>query len=284
MNDAPANLYKYLPPVRAREVLEKLLIRFTQPSALNDDLEFQPPTKGITSREETERLLLEKMRSDPRFQELFQIVRRLASPQEADQMTDALISLGVQELEDTYPKLIEAAFAEADRKFGILSLSETPRDALSWSHYADGGRGFLIEFDPNHAWFWATRGPDDELRQLRRVTYAESLAPKYLLEATGDDVFYTKQKEWQREKEWRIIRSFDEAKVKVGVDAYEMDIMLFAVPPACILAVVAGFKATASEVEQMKKILGKNPNLSHVRLKKAVRRNKGSIEIISDVV
>ena len=49
MNDAPPNLYKYMPPERASSVLGKLLIRFSQVSVMNDIEEFKPPLNGIAS-------------------------------------------------------------------------------------------------------------------------------------------------------------------------------------------------------------------------------------------
>ena len=49
MNDAPANLYKYVPPERASSVLGKLLIRFSQVSVMNDIEEFKPPIDGISA-------------------------------------------------------------------------------------------------------------------------------------------------------------------------------------------------------------------------------------------
>src|ERR1700730_18357385 len=68
----------------------------------------------------------------------------------------------------TEPRIYE----ELDKKGGILSLSEPATNTLMWSHYADGGRDFLIEFDPKHSWFWSKRAVTDDFRHLRRVIYA----------------------------------------------------------------------------------------------------------------
>ena len=50
MENMPSALFKYLPPPRIN-VLEDMLIRFTQASSLNDTLELRPPIKGVASDE-----------------------------------------------------------------------------------------------------------------------------------------------------------------------------------------------------------------------------------------
>src|SRR5690349_9256635 len=49
MNDYPTKLYKNMPPERASSVLEKLLIRFSQVSVMNDIEEFKPPIEGVAT-------------------------------------------------------------------------------------------------------------------------------------------------------------------------------------------------------------------------------------------
>ncbi len=55
MESAPEVLFKYLPPSRAN-VLQDLLIRFTQASSLNDTLELRPPIKGVAAPEKLEQI------------------------------------------------------------------------------------------------------------------------------------------------------------------------------------------------------------------------------------
>ena len=59
MENMPSALFKYLPPPRIN-VLEDLLIRFTQASSLNDTLELRPPVKGVANDERLTRLALER--------------------------------------------------------------------------------------------------------------------------------------------------------------------------------------------------------------------------------
>ncbi len=184
-------------------------------------------------------------------------------------------------MERDFLKSVGAIYQKLDENFGILSLSETPTDTLMWSHYADGGRGFLIEFDPRHSWFWAKKEDRDDFRHLRRVAYTSYRPPKYLLETVGQEVLYTKRKEWEYEREWRIIRNFNDAACEVGHDNNGKDVLLFAIPPDCILGVVVGYKTDRESAEGMRKLVAANPALSHIRFSEAVLKSDGSIEIVS---
>src|SRR5277367_6231095 len=137
------------------------------------------------------------------------------------------------------------------RIFGILSLSEDPASDLMWEKYAGQGRGLLVEFDPSHFWFLQKVAEDDDLRHLRRVTYVADRTPAYLLALTAQDYLYTKETKWEYEKEWRIILNFNSAASKVGKDNTGTDVLLFAIPPQCILSVTLGYNASLEFVEQV---------------------------------
>jgi hypothetical protein len=176
----------------------------------------------------------------------------------------------VVQAEASLPHNAKRIYDALDKNFGILSLSETPTEPLLWGYYGDGGYGFLIHFDPCHKWFWAQKEARDDFRHLRRVIYVEDRAPKFLVETSGTDVLYTKDLEWQHEKEWRIIRNFNDAAANVGPDQYGKDLLLFAIPPDCIQSIVIGSRATAGSVERIQAIIRKNPALSHVQFQEAV--------------
>src|SRR5262249_25061727 len=150
-------------------------------------------------------------------------------PEAARRLIDDVLSKGAAQAEADLPKNTKRIYDSLDRNFGVLSLSETPTNTLLWGYYGDGGRGFLIAFDPPHKWFWAQQEPRDDFRHLRRVVYVSQRAPRYLTQTDGTDALYTKQLEWEHEKEWRIIRNFNQAAVKLGADAYGKDVLLFAI-------------------------------------------------------
>jgi hypothetical protein len=166
-----------------------------------------------------------------------------------------------------------------DKNFGILSLSEESTSAYMWERYADEGRGLLVEFDPSHSWFRQKIAENDDLRHLRRVTYVADRTPAYLLAITAQDYLYTKETKWEYEKEWRIILNFNGAACKVGKDNMGTDVLLFAIPPDCLISVTVGYNASPEFVEQVRTAIAANPSLSHVCLRAARRQEDGSIEI-----
>jgi hypothetical protein len=174
-------------------------------------------------------------------------------------------------------------FDVLDHNFGILSLSETPIDVRMWGHYADGGRGFLIEFDPKHSWFHAKREKRDGFRHMRQVIYVSSRPDNYLLDVT-DDFMYTKWEAWRDEREWRILRCFNDAAKKCNAhDPYGNDVLLFAIPPDSIKSVILGFSASRDFETAVRSILEKNATLNHVQVRRASQSNEtGRVEILSE--
>jgi hypothetical protein len=227
--DTPTAVYKYLTPDRAKSILNKLLLRFSQASSLNDALEFKPALKGMGIRKEIEKAIRERL--EMKYPGIFSRIQASHSPDVASKHIDEIISAGVDAVESdaNYQRSVKEVYRSLDENFGVLSLSETPTSPLMWSHYADGGRGFLIEFDGQNNWFWAQREERDSFRHLRQVKYIERV-PEYFLNLPEEVTLYTKSIEWGYEKEWRIIRNFNEAATKNGIDAYGKDVLLFAVP------------------------------------------------------
>lgn len=268
MNDAPANLYKYMPPERASNVLGKLLIRFSQVSVMNDIEEFKPPINGIA----TEALLEEKLRE--RADALHPGLTDLWKKQGPEYMAKLR-----KQVEQNLPRTIKTIYEMNDKNFGILSLSEESTSAFMWERYADQGRGFVVEFDSSHSWFWQQIAKDDDLRHLRRVTYVADRTPAYLFAITAQDYLYTKETKWEYEKEWRIILNFNSAACKVGKDNTGTDVLLFAIPPDSLTSVTVGYKARRELVEQVRSAIAANPYLSHVFLRAARKLENGSIEI-----
>jgi len=268
MNNAAPNLYKYLHPERASSVLGKLLIRFSQVSVMNDIEEFKPPINGIATEAEFEQKFRERANA------LCPGLMDLVEKQGPDYMTKLR-----NQAERNLPQTIKTIYEMNDKNFGILSLSEESTSACMWERYTDHGRGFLLEFDSSHSWFSQKIAQDDDLRHLRRVTYVADRTPAYLLATSAQDYLCTKETKWDYEKEWRIILNFNSAACKTGKDYTGTDILLFAIPPDCLLSVTVGYNASHAFVEQVRTAIAANPSLSHVCLRAARRREDGSIEI-----
>jgi hypothetical protein len=268
MNNAPANLYKYLTPERASGVLGKLLIRLSQVSVMNDKEEFKPPINGIATDAEFQRKFRE--RANALRPGLMDLIEK-QGPEYMSKLRN--------QAEGKLTQTIKTIYEMNNKNFGILSLSEVSTSACMWEQYADQGRGFLVEFDPSHSWFQQKITQDDDLRHLRRVIYVADRTPLYLLAVSAQDYLYTKESKWEYEKEWRIILNFNSAACKAGKDNTGTDVLLFAIPPDCLISVTVGYNASHEFVEQVRAAIAANPSLSHVCLRAARRQEDDSIEI-----
>jgi hypothetical protein len=277
----PSALYKYLVPCRAAQILRDLRIRFSQASVLNDVDEFQPPYKGIATRAEIEKIVCGRIKQKlpNEYAKVYQVLPK----KNADSLIDEMESKWADTVEADYEKSVREVYARLDGNFGLLSLSETVTSKLMWSFYSDGGRGFVVEFDPSHVWFSNKTADNDSFRHLRQVRYVAERKPEYLLATKDDDLLYTKTLEWKYEKEWRIIRHFTEAKEKVGPDDYGKDVWLFDMPSSAIRSVVLGYRTTSENEAALREMVSANANLKHIIFRRAVRNVDGKIEIVSDV-
>lgn len=284
---SPKALFKYLAPGRVSD-LRDLLIRFTQASSLNDTLELRPPIKGVAAPERLEKITREGLVPALKLENLEArkgILRGLCPglPELVEEIfLQTYTRRAMQQIEDRHKMNPNAVFERMDQNFGILSLTETPTDVRMWGHYADGGRGFLIEFDPGHPWFHAKREARDSFRHMRQVDYVSSRPAKHLLDVTELEFLYTKWDVWREEQEWRIIRSFKDAAKKLEkTDSYGNDILLFAIPPKSIKSVVIGFSASAEFEISLRRIVSESTQLEHVQIGRAIQSvETGRVEIV----
>ena len=286
MSNLPNSLFKYLPPMRL-DVLESLLIRFTQASSQNDTLELKPPTKGVAEPESlahiTRTKLTETMWSMTSVENKQLIDTKYPgwSEQIGEGLLQEYIPEAVATIEQNYEQSRQKLFEITDKNFGIFCLSEISDDIKMWGHYADGGRGFLLEFDTQHLWFHGKREDRDSFRHLRQVQYVSSRPATYLIETTEDDFLYTKWSAWQDEKEWRIIRCFNDAARKLEqLDPYGNEILLFSIPPDSIKSVILGYSADSKVDNKIRAILNQRVDLKHVQLQVATQsRDTGQVTI-----
>ncbi len=256
-------LYKYVSPERGLDVLSNLLIRFTQPTAQNDPFEFRPLVAGFLRPDAATKFVAEEFEKQlpaeiAKYQAVLGPNDKAMLPIIAG-LKPALVALAIDQIDAIFPTLKELLFQKLDKALGILSLTEAPSDLLMWAHYAASHSGFVVEFDGMHPWFWGKLADTDEFRHLRKVTYIEQPLSLYLSDWDGQDVFYSKLKNWAYEQEWRVIRPLQEAAKRVGDDVY-----LFDVPPESIRGVVSGIKTSPAAWARLCAILKANPKLRHV--------------------
>ena len=90
---------------------------------------------------------------------------------------------------------------------GMACFSSSPYEDLMWSHYADGHRGFCLEFYRDGV----LNSP-----YCREITYVEEIPEKVSLLEFIENYYdfaiknlYVKKKMWSYENEWRFFKSFN---------------------------------------------------------------------------
>lgn len=102
-------------------------------------------------------------------------------------------------------KIIEENRSNVLSKYGISCFSEINNDLLMWAYYADGHKGFCLEFD-------TTMAPFATAKKVRYKKEAPIFSPELFLESDSrknndfHEIFLsTKFVQWKNEKVWRLI-------------------------------------------------------------------------------
>lgn len=276
--ELPDRIYKYRTPERIED-LRSLTMRITQPAVFNDPFEVDPVFETLASREEIEGVLPGDEREIFRqaweeldapekqmweqmgfsFEDLWFFLRGELS--EVGGLKDFAASLS----ELVAPQIREQFRSKFGNEVGVVSLSEKPDSLLMWSHYTADHRGFVIEFDGTHNFFWQPRTENDELRHLRRVEYTEERPSGTFLELGAEGLFLTKSSHWSYEKEWRILFSVDEAD-RVLNENDEHPIYLKDLPMDAISAVIIGCRASDAIREEIQELTSVGQKLEHVEV------------------
>ena len=154
-------------------------IRFTQPAALNDPLEFNPTLK-------------------------------FSNPEYAHQLFE-LDGIKFPSLEQVYRvQIIESQI----NAFGILSLTKKPFSFDMWARYANGHKGFVLELKSDFYKHPCMKSRDGLEYPVREVEYDDEyiLEIEKFVDETGtislnvlqDEFFFKKTSRWVDENEYRI--------------------------------------------------------------------------------
>jgi len=205
------------------EVLKSIFIdqkiRFTQPRVLNDPLEFNP-------------------------------TMRFNQPDTSYQVYD-LNGLLFPSIELFYRvQIIESQI----NTYGILSLTKIPNSFDMWSQYANGHRGFVLEFKDS---FWhhpCMKSRTGEEYTLGQVEYVEDYAinlddlvdsqNKIPVDVLHKELFFKKTSRWSHEREYRLVRPLtDSPDYKPPESRYmytDINVYSFPFNWECISSVILG--------------------------------------------
>jgi hypothetical protein len=231
MGESIPPLFKYVPPARV-DILETLRIAFTPPLRFSDPFEYSPKFARIPKpdawqmAQPTAKELQILKQAMPKRKEIREWRRKFAK---------RIRSEVPGEMQDGLP-------SQVSRLGGVLCLTTVKDSLLMWAHYASSHRGFVMEFDPQ------------VLQQLNRIcpiTYSierpmcEVLKPE---NAVPHRWFLVKSKEWEYEKEYRIIREFRdcEAECRNGETVY-----LCPLPKNAVKAIYLGVRMEKKECERI---------------------------------
>ena len=237
--------YKYL-PVNRITYLDDELLRFTQPSDLNDPFECLPQKPS----DQDERNIIKTIKSE--------LIKQSKSLEERKFYLQKLKGLEYDIKNSVKGNLLDVLYYDAyeniNKEIGILSLSKNWHNTLMWAHYTKSHSGFCIGFNPQHSYFQNYLSKDKNTsKTIGGVDYSnqrlkiqtDSNQPSLELEP-----FFTKSVDWKYEQEVRIVSTLDLAD-KI-IKNKPNDIYLFGVPHSAIKEVVLGVNIEKSYENRLK--------------------------------
>jgi hypothetical protein len=221
-------LFKYVPPERI-DILENEKIAFTPPDRFKDPFEFRMGITRGTARNQLKELMTQIERhaelTVPGYDKLTSRQRRKGRKE----------MFRLHNVTEEFQKSFQDTVQTHSWQIGILCLCGINDSNLMWYHYADGHRGFVIEFDCKHESVIKLGKPWD-------VDYVET-PPIFDHTKPTPAVFRFKPSYLKYEAERRILRPLSEfvpEKNKDGLSLYFRSL-----PRAGVKAVYFGHRMEA---------------------------------------
>jgi len=194
-------------------------IRFTQPRAFNDPLEFSPTMRFNDNQ------------SNYQFYDL-----------------DGTIFSSVELFFRV--QIIEAQI----NSYGILSLTKIPDSFDMWSQYANGHGGFLIEFKDDFYRHPLMKSKAGDEYPVRKVEYVEdyTIYLEHLVdtnkeiprEVIHNELFFKKTSRWEHEHEYRMVRPLADLPgyqpPKTSYPYTDVNVYLFPFDWDCVSSIILG--------------------------------------------
>lgn len=185
------------------------LIRFTQPSQLNDPWECRP----------------------------YALAKSIPGYNEIKNGLDKVSKLAKER---------QSILKYLDQRYGIFSLTDAKHSSAMWAHYARDHQGVCIGFDRDHRFFNPT--PECHFYKPEPVRYrARPVEYDPIHKNYNPDVLYTKALEWAYEEEWRMVVDFQlrepDNKIAPNLEARTLPVYLYRVPQDAVREVIIGNRA-----------------------------------------
>lgn len=248
-------IYKYLPPNRL-DVLAKQYLRCTPANNLNDIFEMRPYFDTIVESTQKDDLfsgvkidmgkyiddhynnLPENIRNQFDKDTLKRLFKKSLKTRIGEEILEKSKTFAIDFINENSIAIQEQIYKTNIQLTGIISFSEKFDSNQMWALYSNSHKGYQIGFNSNHYFFNRPRTDDDEYFRIRQVVYDSQNKIKSLYGVEGVDLLTRKLKNWEFEKEWRLlIPLFSANKIIKGNDE---DIHLVKFPTDCIESVIFG--------------------------------------------
>lgn len=145
---------------------------------------------------------------------------------------------------------LQAALRHQFENRGVCCFSEVCDNLLMWGHYANGHRGFCLEFDTSYPLFYrvhpVTYSANLPLVSVRESIYDDGLEPMFRA------AVLTKSVDWSYEKEWRVLHEAADTVFHYGVGAFKAVYFGAAIAAADREKLVAALQGTSTPMFQMR--------------------------------
>ncbi len=251
-------IYKYYRPNQTY-FFDNLMVRFTQPDALNDPFDCLPRIKD-NNLEITRHMKREKFNK-----------RLMSCPPSEQIRVKKSWDKECEKASKKHPRLNRLHASHQVKRnisdrFGVFSASKCFDNILMWSHYAQNHSGFVVAMDTSHDFFKGGDGIPKNLSRTKNVSYKYKRASvRFSTNSLDPKIMLIKSRNWMYEKEVRLIRPLELADKVETKDDNEWPIYLFSVPPECIRFVIFGFKTSLSMCDEIQNMVKNKPRLRHVQ-------------------
>jgi hypothetical protein len=240
-------LFKYLDS-KGVDILENERIKFTPPDQFKDPFEFRPAVAKPSKKYLKQKLgeLLKEAGNEwwesPDAPKGFDRSKRRQEDLRIKKEAIRKIVSG----EEPYPeKFQDLLVKEVGAQFAVLCLCAVNDENLMWYHCADGHRGFVIEFDSEHAEF-------QKLGKPTEVVYSDK-PPIYDLANPTAEHWRIKPKYLKYEAEYRILARLPASTPHKTPDGQPL--YLANLSRACVKAVYLGHRMEKGVREKILQLL-----------------------------
>ncbi|MFD6321046.1 DUF2971 domain-containing protein [Methylorubrum thiocyanatum] len=297
-------LYKYYPTTR---FFENRMVRFTQPSALNDPDEALPKLSFGRFTEEDYAVAREKAArvgfrpsTDRELEAVFMTPfpsRRFDEvsfpglwPAKEPRLRPEPFATIAEFDRAVAERAVELVGELADRSIGIFSLSRILSEPMR-AYYSNSHAGLVVGFDENHPFFtgscfeveysdtpFTISSNDGWVRILGSTIKGDDILESRLT-AVPLKLFLRKRPDWRHEQEIRLIAPLKKADrtVQAGEDGYP--IHLFEIPPDAVRLVEFGYAASDDFVARAMSHIADTPGWEQLSVWRRRRLRSRQIDV-----